>query len=88
MTNQTWRRAMYSRYAKPSIPFHLTSYCRVQMPTPRVCTVGVQILKKLTCTQTLLHFSFRSFGKTWAFARAKRAKQASTLCTGEEAMKK
>ena len=80
MTSQTWRRAMCSRYAKPSIPLHLTSYCHEQMPTPRgvMCTVGVQILKKLTCTQTLFHFSFRSFGKTWAFARAKRAKQART----------
>ena len=28
-----------------------------------MCTVGVQILKTLACTQTLLHFSFRSFGK-------------------------
>ena len=65
MTSQTWRPNMYSRYAKPSIPLHLTSYCRVQIPTPRgvMCTVGVQILKKLACTQTLLHFSFRSFGK-------------------------
>ena len=71
MTSQTWRRAMYSRYAKPSllakpsIPLHLTSYCRVQIPTPRgvMCTVGLQILKTWACTQTLLHFSFRSFGK-------------------------
>ena len=65
MTSQTWRRAMYSRYAKPRIRLHLTSYCRVQIPTPRgvMCTVGVQILKKLACTQTLLHFSFRSFRK-------------------------
>ena len=65
MTSQTWRPNMYSRYAKPSIPLQLTSYCRVQIPTPRgvMCTVGVQILKKLACTQTLLHFSFRSFGK-------------------------
>ena len=65
MTSQTWWPNMYSRYAKPSIPLHLTSYCRVQIPTPRgvMCTVGVQILKKWACTQTLLHFSFRSFGK-------------------------
>ena len=65
MTSQTWRPNMYSRYAKPSIPLQLTSYCRVQIPTPRgvMCTVGVQILKKLACTQTWLHFSFRSFGK-------------------------
>ena len=65
MTSQTWRGATYSRYAKPRIPLHLTSYCRVQIPTPRgvMCTVGVQILKKLACAQTLLHFSFHSFGK-------------------------
>ena len=65
MTSQTWWPNMYSRYAKPSIPLHLTSYCCVQIPTPRgvMCTVGVQILKKWACTQTLLHFSFRSFGK-------------------------
>ena len=80
MTSQTWRPNMYSRYAKPSISLHLTSYCRVQIPTPRgvMCTVGVQILKKWACTQTLLHFSFRSFGKhgvreSEASTRAKRA---------------
>ena len=37
----------------------------MQIPTLRgvMCTVGVQILKKSACTQTLFHFSFRSFGK-------------------------
>ena len=80
MTSQTWWPNMYSRYAKPSIPLHLTSYCRVQIPTPRgvMCTVGVQILKKWACTQTLLHFFFvhlENMGvrESQASTRAKRA---------------
>ena len=80
MTSHTWRRAMYSRYAKPRIRLHLTSFCRVQIPTPRgvMCTVRVQILKKLACTQTLLHFSFRSFGKHGRSGeRGEHAREAS-----------
>ena len=72
---------MYSRYAKPSIPLQLTSYCRVQIPTPRgvMCTVGVQILKKLAWVHRpgfiflFVHLENMGVRESEANTRAKRA---------------
>ena len=70
---------------KPRIRLHLTSYCRVQIPTPRgVMNVhcGGTGFEEVSLYTDLASFFFSFIWETWAFGRARRARERAPFCTG------